>query len=330
MDNSTLKKLGMVVSAVCLSMAAGVSQAVPLVTFSNGAVADADDVNANFTELETRINNISLTPGPAGPQGLPGVNGANGANGLNGLDGATGPQGPAGPQGPVGATGMTGPAGPEGPAGPQGPAGPGVISYSWLGYGSAAWDVKTFVITPQGVPGIEDTEVRTYVRNSTGPTTGTTEFTRQVTSGGMPYRHEVRHYEWDNTGDFLFTRKDTYLPDGSALSYTETITPGLKIRHSAMGLGMIWATSSQVDRVYDDVTLNSTTFWVDSYSLVAIEDIQVRGVNYTGCQKILKNRSSVVLEIRWYCPGGDGLVKKVRNGELIEFDPTRSTPRAAP
>jgi hypothetical protein len=44
----------------------GIAQAAPLVVFSNGGVADANDVNANFNELETRIETITLTPGPVG------------------------------------------------------------------------------------------------------------------------------------------------------------------------------------------------------------------------------------------------------------------------
>jgi hypothetical protein len=48
----------------------GIAQAADLVVFSNGGVADADDVNANFNELGARIETISLTPGPAGAAGL--------------------------------------------------------------------------------------------------------------------------------------------------------------------------------------------------------------------------------------------------------------------
>ena len=138
-----LKNFGIAVTAGILGLVVGVSQAAPLIPFDNGNVADANDVNTNFTELETRINTISLTPGPAGPQGLAG---ADGATGLQGPAGPIGPQGPsgadgatgaAGSQGPAGADGATGPAGPQGLAGsdgatgatgPQGPAGADGIS----------------------------------------------------------------------------------------------------------------------------------------------------------------------------------------------------------
>lgn len=82
MNNLTLKILGAAVSAACLSLTISTTYAAALVNFSNGAVADADDVNHNFNELATRIDNVSTTPGeigPAGPQGAPGVDGTDGA-----------------------------------------------------------------------------------------------------------------------------------------------------------------------------------------------------------------------------------------------------------
>lgn len=303
MEMNTLRKVGMALSVACLSMLVGVSQAAPLISFSNGTVADADDVNANFTELETRINAI-----PAGDAG---------------------PQGPAGPAGPMGATGMVGPAGPAGSTGPQGPAGAngaGVVTYSWQGFGSAAWDVKAFVVTP---PDTFDKEVRTYNRTPNGDGTGTTEVTRERTLSGVIYSYQIFTYEWDNTGDFTQTKIETFSAAG--LSKTETFTPGLIIRHSAMGLGMTWGTSSQVDVVYTDTTPNNIFFEVNGYSLVAIEDISVRGVDYTGCQKILKHWTTAGRDIRWYCPGV-GLVKKVSPSRMFEFDPNDplSTPAPAP
>lgn len=73
-------------------MTVGLVQAAPLIEFENGQIADADDVNANFSELEDRITNVSLIPGPVGP---------------------------AGPQGPQGPRGLTGPEGPAGEIGPE-------------------------------------------------------------------------------------------------------------------------------------------------------------------------------------------------------------------
>jgi hypothetical protein len=65
-------------------------------------------INANFVDLDQRIDNIELTPGPPGPPGEPG---------------ATGPQGPAGPAGDTGPPGATGPEGPAGDTHVPTPAG---------------------------------------------------------------------------------------------------------------------------------------------------------------------------------------------------------------
>ncbi len=51
-------------------------QAAELITFSNGNVADANDVNHNFQELASRINNSTSTPGLKGDKGDKGDPGA--------------------------------------------------------------------------------------------------------------------------------------------------------------------------------------------------------------------------------------------------------------
>jgi hypothetical protein len=85
MDNLIHKKLGIALISGCLMMWVGIAQAAPLVVFSNGGVADADDVNANFNELGVRIETISLTPGPAGATGVAGADGDAGTPGEPGL-----------------------------------------------------------------------------------------------------------------------------------------------------------------------------------------------------------------------------------------------------
>jgi hypothetical protein len=118
-----LKKLMMLVTTTSLVLAVTIAQAAPLIQFGNGNVADANDVNTNFTELETRINTISLTPGPEGlqgPIGATGAAGATGATGTQGLVGATGSQGIQGIPGSDGADGAAGAAGADGATGPQG------------------------------------------------------------------------------------------------------------------------------------------------------------------------------------------------------------------
>jgi len=94
MNNLIHKKLGIAVISGCLMMLVGIAHAADLVIFSNGGVADADDVNANFNELGARIETISLTPG---------ADGTNGAAGAAGNDGAAGADSTvAGPKGDTG------------------------------------------------------------------------------------------------------------------------------------------------------------------------------------------------------------------------------------
>jgi hypothetical protein len=109
--------------SACIALAITPAWADDLTVFSNGSVADANDVNANFTELETRIDTISLTPGEAGAagaQGIQGNQGFQGNQGLTGAAGATGAQGVQGVSGSRGATGATGLLGLKGDNGAQG------------------------------------------------------------------------------------------------------------------------------------------------------------------------------------------------------------------
>jgi hypothetical protein len=117
MDNLIHKKLGIALISGCLMMWVGIAQAAPLVVFSNGGVADADDVNANFNELGARIEAISLTPGADGTNGTNGTNGAAGNDGAAGADSTV-----AGPKGDTGADSTV--------AGPTGPAGLGAVVFS--------------------------------------------------------------------------------------------------------------------------------------------------------------------------------------------------------
>ena len=315
MKIDTLKKLGMAIGAICFGMAMGISHAAPLITFSNGTVADADDVNANFTELETRINAI-----PAG------------------ADGATGPAGPAGADGATGPAGADGATGPAGPAGPAGADGAGVVTHSWAGFGSSAWSVKVFNVTfSTGAIAPWDKEVRTFTRTSTGATTGTVDMIRQRTLTGAVQRYQVLHYSYDTAGDNTFIGVDEYDPSNTTvLANTKTISPGFVFRHNAMGVGMNWSSAATITRVdKGDGAGDSTNFGIDSRSLLGIEDITVLGTAYTGCQKILDNRTANGAgghhqSISWYCPSNQGLVKQIHadsggNSWVMEFDPAQST-----
>jgi len=329
MKTIILKKLSVAVAACCFGLSAGVSQAAALIAFTNGNAADANDVNANFTELETRISNISLTPGPTGPQGPVG------AQGVAGATGATGPQGIAGANGLDGAQGATGPAGPQGPqgsTGAQGPAGAGVVTHSWAGFGAAGkWISKTFTVINS--TGNYDKEVRSFLPSSSdGGLTGTVAVTRQRTLAGTVVKHQVLHFSFDTSGSNTFVSLDSYLNDTTTLVNTKTLSPGFVFRHAAMGEGMTWSNASTITRVNADASPTVVDFGIDTRSLVAIENVTVKGVNYTGCQKIMEHRTAPSVggehhAVTWYCPG-DGVVKRIRtdagSSRIMEFDPAVS------
>jgi hypothetical protein len=145
MKKTPLSIPALAILIICITLTITSAWADDLKVFSNGSVADANDVNGNFTELETRIETISLTPGETGAvgaqgiQGSTGSDGANGANGTNGSDGATGAQGAAGVDGAPGSKGDIGETGDKGDIGAAGADGtmydgaaPGDMQY-WNG-----------------------------------------------------------------------------------------------------------------------------------------------------------------------------------------------------
>jgi len=336
MKKNLFKKLNLVVITGCLSMMMNTSHAAVPNIFSNGAVADADDVNQNFTHLDDRITNISLTPGPtgpAGPQGLPGVNGQNGLNGLDGQDGATGPAGTTGPQGPAGTDGT------DGTNGINGTDGVGIVIQSAAGFDSSAYTEKVFIVT--GSQGRWDKEVRSFNRVDNGDGTITNNVTRQRTAAGAIIRHDVLKYISNTNGNTYFAERKSYDANAIAsLLVTTSISPPIELRNSAMGVGMRWGSASQVTQVFEDATPSSITHAIDSRSLLSVEDITLSsGASYSGCLKIETIRTSQVLsvgqyqEISWHCPNNVGLVKSIMvrdsgsvTSRVRELDVTQSTP----
>ena len=317
-----------------IGLTAGISQGAPLVTFTNGSTADADDVNANFSELETRINNISLTPGPAGPQGPAGVAGPPGPAGMPGATGPIGPAGPQGPQGPAGPAGPAGAQGAPGPAGPAGADGAGIVTYSWAGFDAwNKWSSKTFTV--KDTRGRYDKETRTFAVTSTGTGTGSVLVTRHRTLAGNIIRHQEQSFNFDVNGDYSLEQIKDYENDMVTLQSTRTLTPGFIFQHAAMGVGIPWSVAATVTSV--DANANPlVSYGIETRTLLGIEDIAVNGVSYTGCQKILEQRTAASMgggdrqAITWFCPG-DGMVKRIlsysNQSRLLEFDPSQSTLR---
>ena len=140
------------------ALTVAVAQGTTDVALLAGDTLDVRETAGHFSELQTAINTISLTPGPTGPAGPTGPTGATGAAGAAGATGATGSTGAAGtaatitvgtvttgaagssvvitntgknsaavfafaiPKGDTGATGAAGATGATGATGPVGPA----------------------------------------------------------------------------------------------------------------------------------------------------------------------------------------------------------------
>ena len=83
----------------------------------------ASAVAAAEARTDSKIETISLTPGPQGERGEQGIRGRTGLQGPRGETGPAGASGPRGPMGFRGEVGIQGFAGPKGDPGPQGPPG---------------------------------------------------------------------------------------------------------------------------------------------------------------------------------------------------------------
>ena len=334
MKKNLFKKLNLAVITGCLSLMMSTSHAAVPNNFSNGAVADADEVNQNFTHLDDRITNISLTPGPtgpAGPQGLPGVNGQNGLNGLDGQDGATGPAGTTGPQGPAGTDGTNG---------INGTDGVGIVIQSAAGFDSSAYTEKVFLAS--GSQTGWDKEVRSYSRVNNGDGTITNNITRKRSATGTLVKHDLLTNITSATGDVNFVERKLYNVNTGTLVSTASISPPIELRNDTMGVGLRWGSASEVTHVNEDATPSVTSYAVDRRSLLGIEDITLSsGAVYTGCLKIETIRMSEMLSanyqrINWRCPNNVGLVKSIMlinnpgnqaiYSRVMELDTTQSTP----
>jgi hypothetical protein len=145
MKNMMNSKPAIAILSVCFTLMVTSVQAADLVQFSNGNIADADDVNANFNELETRIETISLTPGATGATGADSV--------------VAGPTGPAGADSTV--AGPTGPAGADstvaGPTGPAGAAGTSCTVAQGQGFANISCGGGTIASVSDGTTAIGNT-----------------------------------------------------------------------------------------------------------------------------------------------------------------------------
>lgn len=259
-------KIGVAISLVFISLFFSVAQAAPLIPFSNGSVADADDVNSNFTELETRINNI------------------------NGLE-----------------------------------------TYSWTDFKPSGWTSKVFVVTGDAT---KDKQIRSYINTATSTTTGVIKRTLETSLAGNTVGYRIDFFSYDNNGKRLLYKREHYQTDKTTLDNTVNYTPGINTGHNAIGIGLVWGSTSSYESVGPDgTTILDTGFIGETRTYTAIEDITVRGVAYTGCATEYRESGFFSKKLVVFCPNGVGLVKLLKantDGTVViyEFDPAQST--AAP
>ena len=345
MKNIKLKKVGIAVATACLGLVVSAAQAAPLIPFSNGNVADANDVNTNFTELETRINTISLTPGADGTNGLDGADGSNGTNGLAGADGSNGTNGLAGADGSNGTNGLAGADGSNGTDGTDGVgissivddgAGsltitltdtstnvlpiPATATYSYRDFGHT-YGKKTFAVTDSRLK--YDTEIRTFDRISVP---GQVSYTRDRRTDGGTIAFRYHTITVDNSGsELLFkvltTHDATATDPSTVITETKTITPGLISRTESMELGKVYG--SDVTVASD---INVDAFVVQTSALIAVnQSVSVAGGSFSGCIKISRHRSGNTLgethqQISTFCPNV-GLVKQIFSKVFYDASP---------
>ncbi|MGD8568191.1 MAG: hypothetical protein PVJ39_08900 [Gammaproteobacteria bacterium] len=299
--------------------------------FSNGQPADANQVNENFQELADRIEEIPEgpqgpqgEPGPPGPQGIPGQNGANGLNGLDGERGPTGPQGEPGPPGP------SGPEGPQGEIGPQGEPGPGFVSISYDNY-RHSFSSKTFSLSRAFVSdgqSLAQTEIRTYDRSVPGEIIETRE--TYDTANDIRIKYGKHYYASGQGQDVLHIRFEFFNnSDPSIWGGTTTYEPSVLIAKNQMIVGQSWNTTGIYVSELADTTTSETVF-IDSRTLLGLENITVNGTAYQDCLKIELNYTYSTKEsttggkahrVQWRCPGM-GLVKQIAINQLISSNNT--------
>lgn len=302
-------------------------------TFSNGTPANADQVNANFTEVVNQISTLSTSgvvgpqgpqgiqglagpAGPQGPQGLTGVPGPQGLTGQSGLQGSQGEQGIQGLQGEPGIQGPKGEQGIQGPEGPQGPAGadaPTPITYSYRDFGHT-YDTKTYTVIDTN--GSYDTEVRTFTRSP-----GLVSYTRDRSLDSV--RTQYHTITLDNSGpELLFTKFEGHSPINiDVIGNTITMTPGIAMRTETMEIGKNFGSASVAIS-----TLPETSAVLQTSSLLAANvNVTVNAVNYTGCISVARHRAATRLggrhdSVSTFCPGV-GLVQVI---QVLDSTPQRS------
>ena len=317
-------------------------------SFSNGTPADADQVNANFTEVVNQISTLAESgvvgpegpqgpQGPAGPQGDQGIQGLTGPQGDQGIQGIAGPQGDqgiqgvAGPQGDQGIQGVAGPQGDQGIQGLTGNDGVGIASVTDDGAGTLTITLDNAATSTHSIPSTATYSYRDYAHAY-----DTKTFTAQDTSGA--FTQEVRTFDRTVTGQVSYLRHrtggtadkmDTIVLDNSGaelkliefgrhgtldantVTETRTMSPGVLLRTETMEPGKTFGSDSLLSR--DSVASSGV---LQTSTLIAVNQaVTVPSGSYTGCIKVAQHRAARHLgstydRINTFCPGV-GLVRQL-------------------
>lgn len=107
----------------------------------------------NKQQVDQKIRDIELTPGPQGPKGDTGPQGPQGPQGLKGATGATGPQGLKGDTGATGPQGLKGDTGPAGQNGREIQLQKGATHIQWKYDNEGLWKDLIAIDELKGEPG---------------------------------------------------------------------------------------------------------------------------------------------------------------------------------
>lgn len=288
-------------------------------SFSNGTPADADQVNANFTEVVNQIStlNDSITNGTDGIGISSIIDNNNGTFTINLTDGtSTIHTKPKGDKGDIGLTGLKGDKGDTGLTGPAGNDAPAATTYSFRAYGHT-FNEKVFDVIDSRSKFIS--EIQTFTRSP-----GIVSYTRnRIKSNGVDtWKYETITLATSLEPDEIkFTERKGHpvnagTPDPLTTSWTETLSPGHISRTGAMEQGKIFG--SDVSVSYDDY-LNpvSSSVSIQTGALIAVnQTVTVPAGTFTDCIKTSITRSGIkaggsLMRINTYCAGA-GLVKQIQ------------------
>ncbi|MDH5426516.1 MAG: hypothetical protein OEY29_16135 [Gammaproteobacteria bacterium] len=180
-------------------------------------------------------------------------------------------------------------------------------THSFRDYSGSSIGTKVFSV--QDTEGEYDREVRVFNRSVAGQVS----YTRNRTLTGSTVQYNT--ITLDNSGaELRFTEYKRHNPTTLAVAETRTMTPGVLIRTESMEEGKTFGSDSALHSTTatpaDSGVIQTTTL------ISSNQSVTVNGVNYSGCIKTARHRSSSKLGaydmINTLCPNV-GLVRSVKS-----------------